>query len=86
VNDPSSKRQNTAPARKKPTNISLPVDIFQDAKALNINISHFCEQKLREEISLRKDQQWNQQHAAFIATYNATVESEGIALQEWRTF
>ena len=86
MTEPSLNRQDTAPSRKKPTNISLPIDIFQDAKALNINISHFCEQKLREEISLRKDQQWNQQHAAFIKTYNATIESEGVALQEWRAF
>lgn len=86
MNLPSEKRQTAKPSEKKPTNISLPIDIFRDAKELHINISKFCEQKLRDEIRLRMDQQWNQKHAAFIKTYNATIESEGVALQEWRTF
>jgi antitoxin CcdA len=49
-------------------------------------IPQVCEQGLREEIHMRKEQRWNAQHAAFIAAYNGTVEAEGVALQEWRAF
>ena len=66
--------------------ISLDMDVYLDAKNLGINISQLCEQRLREEIQLRKEQQWNEQHADFIATYNKVVEAEGVALQEWRAF
>ncbi len=71
---------------KKATNISLAMDVYLDAKALGINISQVCEERLREEIQTRKEQQWNAQHADFIAAYNGLVEEEGVALQEWRAF
>ncbi|MES2261045.1 MAG: type II toxin-antitoxin system CcdA family antitoxin [Pseudomonadota bacterium] len=80
----------TSPATKSPskkaTNISLAMDVYLDAKAFGINISQICEQRLREEIQARKEQQWNEQHASFIAAYNNLVEKEGVALQEWRAF
>jgi antitoxin CcdA len=71
---------------KKATNISLAMDVYLDAKNFGINISQLCEQKLREEIQKRKEQQWNEQHADFLAAYNTLVETEGVALQEWRAF
>jgi antitoxin CcdA len=71
---------------KKATNITLATDVYLDAKSMGINISQLCEQKLREEIQKRKEQQWNEQHAGFLATYNSVVETEGVALQEWRAF
>lgn len=71
---------------KKATNISLAMDVYLDAKTFGINISQVCEQRLREEIQARKEQQWNAQHADFIAAYNSQVETDGVALQEWRGF
>jgi len=71
---------------KKATNISLAMDVYLDAKDLGINISQVCEQRLREEIQLRKEQQWNAQHADFLAVYNNAVDTDGVALQEWRAF
>lgn len=71
---------------KKATNISLAMDVYLDAKNFDINISQVCEQRLREEIQLRKEQQWNEQHADFIAAYNRLVEADGVALEEWRAF
>ncbi|WP_198115868.1 type II toxin-antitoxin system CcdA family antitoxin [Massilia rhizosphaerae] len=73
-------------ASKKATNISLAMDVYLDAKNFGINISQLCEQTLREEIQKRKEQQWNEQHAGFLAAYNDQVEAEGVALQEWRAF
>ena len=73
-------------ASKKATNISLAMDVYLDAKNFGINISQLCEQALREEIQRRKERQWNEQHADFLAAYNNLVETEGVALQEWRTF
>jgi antitoxin CcdA len=82
----SPKLATSKPAVKKATNISLAMDVYLDAKELGINISQLCEQKLREEIAARKEQKWNEQHAEFIAAYNKNIETEGVALQEWRAF
>lgn len=71
---------------KKATNISLAMDVYLEAKKFGLNISQICEQRLREEVQTRKEQQWNDQHAAFIVAYNGMVEAEGVALQEWRVF
>lgn len=79
--DPATK----APA-KKATNVSLSMDVYLDAKQFGINISQLCEQHLRAEIARRKEQQWNTQHANFIAAYNGAMEADGVALQEWRAF
>jgi antitoxin CcdA len=71
---------------KKPTNISLPVDVYEEAKELGINISKVCEQFLRNTIREEKERLWNEQNAEFITAYNRKVEIEGVALQEWRAF
>jgi antitoxin CcdA len=71
---------------KKATNITLSMDVYEAAKSLGINISQVCEQGLREVIQLRKEQQWNEEHAAFLLAYNRRVEEEGLALDEWRSF
>lgn len=77
-------------ARKKPfrktTSISLSTDVYLDAKKLGIDISQFCEERLRDEVQARKEKQWNDQHASFLTAYNSLVEEEGVALQEWRAF
>lgn len=74
------------PPAKKATNITLAADVYLEAKDFGINISQVCEQSLREHIQVLKEQQWNAQHAEFIASYNKAVEEEGVALQEWRAF
>ena len=86
MNRPKIKPAAPRPALKKATNISLATDVYLDAKEFGLNISQLCEQKLREEIAIHKEKQWNAQHAEFIATYNQVVEEDGVALQEWRGF
>jgi antitoxin CcdA len=71
---------------RKATNITLPLDVYQDARHFGINISQVAEHGLREEIQARRERQWNQDNARFIAAYNRLVEEEGVALQEWRAF
>lgn len=74
------------PSSKKATNITLSMDVYQAAKSLGINISQVCEQRLREEIQARREQQWNEDHASFLDAYNKRILEEGVALQEWRAF
>lgn len=80
------RQSNLTATPKKATNISLSLDVYNEAKLLGINISQACERFLREEVRAEKERRWAQDHAQFIAAYNRTVETEGLALEQWRSF
>lgn len=77
---------NSIATPKKATNITLSADVLAEAKALGINISRVCDQFLRELVTLEQERRWQADNADFIATYNADVEHNGLALDTWRTF
>ncbi len=76
----------TVATAKKATNITLSADVLAEAKAMGINISQACDQFLREMVRSERERRWQQDHADFIAAYNQTVETEGLPLEQWRTF
>jgi len=86
--------QSTAPQRsvrvrqrlRKATNLSLSVDVLEAAKALELNISQVCDSYLRQLVMQEQERRWRSDHADFIAAYNATIETEGLPLDQWRTF
>ena len=71
---------------KRATNISLSVDVYNEAKALGINLSQTCERSLRQAIHDAKSRKWAEDNAEFIKAYNETLEAEGFPLAEWRSF
>lgn len=77
---------NTEAVAKKATNITLSVDVLNEAKALGINISQTCDQYLRELVRSERQRRWQQDNVEFIASYNQTVEQEGLPLEQWRSF
>ena len=82
----SAPRAHAALPGKKATNLSLSTDVPQAAKELGINISQVCDTYLRELVRREQARKWREDHADFIAAYNATVEAEGLPLDEWRSF
>lgn len=72
--------------RKKATNLSLSADVLDAARNLNINISQACDDYLRELVRCEQQRRWREDHAEFIAAYNATIETDNLPLDEWRTF
>lgn len=71
---------------KRATNLSLSVDILDAAKSLQINVSQLCDSYLREVVRREQERRWRLEHADFITAYNATIETEGLPLDEWKTF
>ncbi|MDK9725609.1 MAG: type II toxin-antitoxin system CcdA family antitoxin [Sterolibacteriaceae bacterium MAG5] len=71
---------------KRATNLSLSSDVLEAAKRLDINISQVCDNYLREVVRREQERKWREDHADFIAAYNATIEAEGLPLDEWRSF
>jgi antitoxin CcdA len=86
--------QTTAPKRsarsrqplKRATNLTLSADVLDAAKALELNISQVCDDYLRQMVTQEQERRWRSEHADFIAAYNATIELEGLPLDQWRTF
>lgn len=71
---------------KRATNLSLSSDVLDAAKRLGINISQVCDNHLREVVRHEQERRWREDHADFIAAYNATIEADGLPLDEWRSF
>lgn len=71
---------------KRATNLSLSTDVLDSAKQLNINISQVCDTYLREVVRREQKLRWREEHADFVAAFNATIETEGLPLDDWRSF
>lgn len=82
----STQRTRTGASGKRATNLSLSADVLEAAKQLDINISQVCDAHLREVVRREQERKWRADHAEFIAAYNATVETEGLPLEAWRSF
>jgi antitoxin CcdA len=82
----SAPRPRSAVLGKRATNLTLSADVLDAAREMKINISKLCDAYLREVIRQEQAKRWRQEHADFIAAYNATIESEGLPLDEWRSF
>jgi antitoxin CcdA len=72
------------PPGKRAINLSLSTDVLDAARQLDVNISQVCDSRLREIVRLEQELKWREEHADFVAAYNATIESEGLPLDEWR--
>ncbi len=82
----TTRRARTGLPGKRATNLSLSSDVLEAAKDLEINISQVCDNYLRSLVRREQERRWRDDHADFIAAYNATVETEGLSLDEWRSF
>lgn len=71
---------------KRAINLSLSADVLDAARALQINLSQVCDSYLREWVQREQERRWREEHVAFMAAYNATIEAEGLPLDAWRSF
>jgi antitoxin CcdA len=73
-------------APKKATNLSIKSDLLRQAKELHINLSQTVEDYLASLVREAKQRQWLAENADFIAAYNKRIETEGLPLEQYRTF
>ena len=83
---PAARRARGGIPGKRATNLSLSSDVLDAARQLHINVSQVCDSHLREVVRREQERQWREDHADFIAAYNATLDAEGLPLDEWRSF
>jgi len=85
-NSSTARRPHANQQGKRSIKISLSTGVLEAARLLDINISQVCDKHLREVVRLEQERQWREEHADFIAAYNATVGAEGLPLDEWKSF
>lgn len=73
-------------APKRATNVSLPSDLIEEARRLNINISKACEQGLERQVAKSRADRWQEENREAIEYWNAWVEEHGLPLAEYRQF
>jgi antitoxin CcdA len=66
--------------------LTLSCDTLEVAKRLRLNLSQVCDEHLRAVVRQEQERRWRQEHAGFVAAYNATLKAEDLPLAEWRTF
>jgi antitoxin CcdA len=76
----------TPRSARRPTNVSLPVSLIEDARRLDINLSRACENGIVAAIKAEREQRWKDQNKEAIEDYNRWVEENGLPLAEYRQF
>jgi len=71
---------------RRPTNVTLPVELVAEAKALNINVSQACESGLARSVAEARKARWLEDNKDAIGAYNEMVERDGLPLDEFRQF
>ncbi|MGV6872776.1 type II toxin-antitoxin system CcdA family antitoxin [Pseudochelatococcus sp. B33] len=69
---------------RRATNVTLPVDLVAEAKALQVNVSQACESGLAHSVAQARRARWLEENRAAIDAYNERVEREGLLLDEYR--
>ena len=75
-----------APKQKRATNVSLPADLIDEARRLNINISQACEKGLDQQVRQSRDDKWRAENREAIDYWNAYVAEHGLPLAKYRQF
>jgi len=73
-------------APKKPTNLTINMDLLTIAKNLNLNISSVLETALTEVVKQKKREKWIEDNKDAINTYNDRINEIGLFSDELRTF
>lgn len=71
---------------KKPTNVSLPANLVEDAKRLGINVSQACEGGLAKEVKTAREAKWLEDNMHALESSNEYVRKNGLPLAKYRLF
>ena len=71
---------------KRATNVSLSVELIDEAKRLNVNISEACERGLSAQVAKSRAETWLEENREAIEGWNVWVEKNGLPLARYRQF
>lgn len=71
---------------KKATNLSLRVDLLEEARARKINLSRTLEAALEAELKKQREAEWLAQNQLAIEAYNQEIAQHGLWSEGLRAF
>ena len=68
--------------------MSLASTVLDGAKHLETNLSEGCDDSYLMSVQQKQAQErkWRLDHAEFVEAYNASINAEGLPLDQWRSF
>ncbi len=63
---------------KTRANVSVDAGLMQEARGLGLNLSALLEERLREEVALRRRAAWREENRGAIADANAYLAKHGL--------
>lgn len=83
---PMNIERKIAKAPRRPTNVSLPADLVESARGLDINISQACERGLAAEVKKVREDKWIEENWDAIQSSNEYIAKHGLPLAKYRMF
>jgi antitoxin CcdA len=71
---------------RRPTNVTLPVELVAEAKALQVNVFRACEIGLAQSVAEARRSRWLEENKDAMDAHNAMIERDGVILDEFRPF
>ncbi|MBS1017291.1 type II toxin-antitoxin system CcdA family antitoxin [Acetobacter persici] len=66
--------------------MTLPAQLLEEAKSLDLNISQACEQGLKSAIASVRARQWLSENRSSLEASRQYVEENGLPLADYRNF
>jgi len=74
----------TRQPKKRAVNLFVDVDLLDEARRMNINISETLEQRLRGLVRAEQEQRWLHENQEAIASINAFIDRHGLLADRLR--
>lgn len=71
---------------RRPTNVTLPEALVQDARDLGINLSQACESGLSMAVASERRRRWLEENRDALDDYNTNIAENGLSLAAYRQF
>lgn len=72
--------------QRKPTNLSVDVNLIAEAKELEVNISRAAEEGIAKAVTDEKAKRWLAENKEALESSNRYVEKHGLPLAKYRLF
>ena len=83
-------RRSTSVAKRssatRATNLSLKASLVDEARELGVNISLAAAEGLEQAVAKKRAEQWLEDNAEALDSYNQYVEANGLLLEKFRLF
>ncbi len=71
---------------KRPTNVTLSVDLVENAKRLGINVSQACESGLTDQVRKALGEEWRRDNREAVENWNKWIREHGMPYDEYRHY